>query len=554
LKGEGNGLIASTGVDEASEQVLMTVSDPQPPSVPADKMVPLSSQSSQQVQVVSLNEAGQARVHTSQDAIASILASMNSQSLDSEGTVHEVEELDHTTTVYQDQKPETLPLNLATSDQALQGIQTIQGIKRVNPQQNIFSTKKVIIATINGTQRILTPVSTPQFVTMKSPAAPAAPSSPRVMVDQSGNIISASPIVLKSGVGGLAGQVMTAGKSKPVVTSISSPNAALASPGGGGARNPDNKTCMWKFENGQTCGKVFTKTYNLTVHMRMHQDIRPFPCGVCEQTFRQKAHLQRHEATHGIDSTANRKKRKRPGSEEFTIVSPSIAGVGTSTDPMRQDDLDDLNGKPKAIKTEINSVDSIIEPIHRVHAKKSVSNCNVGTNTDLPMPGDDHVVDPLDEELLETVRLRNSGQRPVSKGVEQGVQYCEEDLILPESLPKRELVDHQIGEEEEIYSSHQYVTTMSAQELGDGQFQTSDGQFIDTSTNQIVMSSDGELVGFVPIEAEQQQSPVVNISTTTNEQGQQVVIIENLHHHSQDLQKEIINALMAEHNLIQLPN
>jgi len=543
-------ITATGGADETSEQqVLMTVSDQPPSTVPADKMVPMSPQSGQQVQVVSLNEAGEARVHTSQDAIASILASMNSQSLDSEGTVHEVDDLDQTTTVYQDQKAESLPLNLATSDQTLQGIQTIQGIKRVNPQQNIFSTKKVIIATINGTQRILTPVSTPQFVTMKSSAAPAATSSPRVMVDQSGNIISASPIVLKSGVGGL----MTSGKSKPVVTSIPSPNAALSSPSAGGPRNPDNKTCMWKFENGQTCGKVFTKTYNLTVHMRMHQDIRPFPCGVCEQTFRQKAHLQRHEATHGIDSTANRKKRKRPGSEEFNVVSPSMIGVGSSTDPMRQDDMDDPTGKPKAIKTEITSVDSIIEPIQRVHAKKSVSNCNVGTNTDLPMPGDDPMVDPLDEELIETVRLRNGGQRPVSKGVEQGVQYCEEDLILPESLPKRELVEHQI-EEEEMYSSHQYVTTMSAQELGDGQFQTSDGQFIDTSTNQIVMSSDGELVGFVPIEAEQQQSPVVNISTTTNEQGQQVVIIENLHHHSQDLQKEIINALMAEHNLIQLPN
>ena len=67
----------------------------------------------------------------------------------------------------------------------------------------------------------------------------------------------------------------------------------------------------------QVCGKVFTKTYNLTVHMRMHQDIRPFPCTICEQTFRQKAHLQRHEATHGIDSTANRKRRKRPLMEEM---------------------------------------------------------------------------------------------------------------------------------------------------------------------------------------------------------------------------------------------
>merc|ERR1719188_2274299 len=77
------------------------------------------------------------------------------------------------------------------------------------------------------------------------------------------------------------------------------------------SKTSDNKTCRWKFENGQICGKVFTKTYNLTVHMRMHQDIRPFPCTICEQTFRQKAHLQRHEATHGIDSTAGRKRRKK---------------------------------------------------------------------------------------------------------------------------------------------------------------------------------------------------------------------------------------------------
>ena len=60
--------------------------------------------------------------------------------------------------------------------------------------------------------------------------------------------------------------------------------------------------------------------------MRMHQDIRPFPCTVCEQTFRQKAHLQRHEATHGIDSTANRKRRKRPLMEEMNEMNKRADG------------------------------------------------------------------------------------------------------------------------------------------------------------------------------------------------------------------------------------
>ena len=172
--------------------------------------------------------------------------------------------------------------------------------------------------------------------------------------------------------------------------------------------------------------------------MRMHQDIRPFPCGVCEQTFRQKAHLQRHEATHGIDSQANRKKRKRPGSEEFTIVGPG-AGLSTSTgtttlvNPLRNQDPDDPSPvvtKSKALKTEITSIEAIADPVSR-HIKKSVSNVNVGTNTDLPMP-DDHLGDEIEESSLEPVRLRAN---PVSKGVEQGVQYCEEDLIVPDSLP-----------------------------------------------------------------------------------------------------------------------
>ena len=55
--------------------------------------------------------------------------------------------------------------------------------------------------------------------------------------------------------------------------------------------------------------------------MRMHEDVRPFCCGLCDQTFRQKAHLQRHETTHGIGvkigkgsgggTPSARRKRKR---------------------------------------------------------------------------------------------------------------------------------------------------------------------------------------------------------------------------------------------------
>lgn len=98
-----------------------------------------------------------------------------------------------------------------------------------------------------------------------------------------------------------------------------SPTGGLAQPSSKNVGN--NKTCNWVFENGEVCAKTFSKSYNLVVHMRMHEDVRPFCCGLCDQTFRQKAHLQRHETTHGIGvkigkgggggTPSARRKRKR---------------------------------------------------------------------------------------------------------------------------------------------------------------------------------------------------------------------------------------------------
>ena len=55
----------------------------------------------------------------------------------------------------------------------------------------------------------------------------------------------------------------------------------------------NNKTCNWVFENGEVCGKTFAKSYNLVVHMRMHEDVRPFGCSFCDQTFRYAVYPKR---------------------------------------------------------------------------------------------------------------------------------------------------------------------------------------------------------------------------------------------------------------------
>ena len=88
-----------------------------------------------------------------QDAIASILASMNT-----------APPVDHQ--VLSIQEPEIVPLNLATSPAHVAGIQhPVQQTQYrklapvINTGAGGLVTKKVIIATINGQQRILTPVS-----------------------------------------------------------------------------------------------------------------------------------------------------------------------------------------------------------------------------------------------------------------------------------------------------------------------------------------------------------------------------------------------------------
>ncbi len=389
--------------------------------------------------------------------------------------------------------------------------------------------------------------------------------------------------------------------------------------------------------------------------MRMHQDIRPFPCTVCEQTFRQKAHLQRHEATHGIDSMANRKRRKRPLDENGLDTSGGDPGKIGIMEGEEEEEDDDIAYRPfvekrkfapaaagGVMKTERDEegggteLDPMIEPIVRQQQGSGSSThqdtekrllcvpVNVGTNTEARQH---HVLnDEIEESTLEPVRFREAVPLPPRLiQVEQGVQYCAEDLLQDEEEEELDsygrhpdqdvkyfggggddnsringmgtstdegtasLRDERQGlkcenveEEGEggvchmddsaaamadesvvTYSSqeettHYHVTTVEGE---DGQqqliAQTADGSYIDASGSQLVMSADGELVGFVPLDnsgggAQQHSSQVVNISTSTNEHGQQVVIIENLHAHSPELQQEILRALMSDTNLIPL--
>ena len=494
-----------------------------------------------------------------QDAIASILASMNTTGAEFAGDVVSVTGLG-------EERPEMVPLNLATSGQQVTSIQQpqtvqVQGYKKLGQsnQGGGLVTKKVIIATINGQQRILTPVSSPQLIAVKSPTGGA---TRLVAADSTAPLtIIQKPQVIQ----------------KQSVVAVNNTNTSPQS------KSVDNKTCRWKFENGQICGKVFTKTYNLTVHMRMHQDIRPFPCTICEQTFRQKAHLQRHEATHGIDSTAGRKRRKKSLLEGLTEPSLLVSRrSGGRLSESEEEEVRPFEGKRAklsegCLKTETElDLDPMIEPIEGATTDaKKLCPVTVGTNTEItPDVRHDDLMDDLEEDM-EPVRYK--GREGGAMQVEQGVQYCEADLLPPaEAADQSQISINQLmvpggeveGEDvkslktEMVYTSQDAAQQFVAEsgefieqqgQAGPAQHQliTADGSFIDASSNQLVMS-DGALVSLVNCEAEEQQENVVNIvtSTGTNEQGQQIIIIDNLDQHSPELQREIMNALLADHTIV----
>ena len=63
---------------------------------------------------------------------------------------------------------------------------------------------------------------------------------------------------------------------------------------------PSSYRCNWISENDSECGKSLSSKSALQIHMRIHEDIRPFACSHCDQAFRQRAHLKRHVASvHG---------------------------------------------------------------------------------------------------------------------------------------------------------------------------------------------------------------------------------------------------------------
>ncbi|KAI8600183.1 hypothetical protein EDD21DRAFT_294296, partial [Dissophora ornata] len=53
-------------------------------------------------------------------------------------------------------------------------------------------------------------------------------------------------------------------------------------------------TCRWDSCSAQT----FSKRDHITSHLRIHVDLKPHSCDICNKSFKRRQDLKKHERTH----------------------------------------------------------------------------------------------------------------------------------------------------------------------------------------------------------------------------------------------------------------
>ncbi|XP_040578150.1 uncharacterized protein [Lepeophtheirus salmonis] len=284
----------------------------------------------------------------------------------------------------------------------------------------------------------------------------------------------------------------------------------------------NNKTCTWVFENGEVCGKTFSKSYNLVVHMRMHEDVRPFCCSLCDQTFRQKAHLQRHETTHGIGVKVSRnsstlKKRKK----NKTIIATSahiVLPTGTNVNSNLQKRLSRVDDKFGLVKYNEESEGNTLE--------RGPTNNRINAHNPQIIKSDhpsnkfsSHDIDEAIKAAVESSNLNSSSNTTNILSLKREPTTGDDELHHSTSK-----VPHM---------SVKVEPTTSDEDNSDSS-KPLDNNRPNSMSNQCNTNNSNS---HSPITAQFVQHP-----------GSTTIVIDNLEDHSPEIQKEILNALLADHS------
>lgn len=357
----------------------------------------------------------------------------------------------------------------------------------------------------------------------------------------------------------------------------SSLNSSKSSP-----RTGNNKTCNWQFENGEICGKTFSKSYNLVVHMRMHEDVRPFQCALCDQTFRQKAHLQRHETTHGIGNkgplpagslqrtgaVAGRKRRKSRGTvESGSNLQDRLTRANQQFGKKRSADDDDEDyvpsiGAGNVIKNYGGAKRKYSNSGTAISVTSSIATTNsagvAGTQMTLADGSSVHTVLNPDgtQTVTEFIELKDGA---FMAGDGSSFAIVQEDGTTSQLTPEQaarltvkvERIDEQgrqiLVEDEE---AARVLAVAAAQDPNHGAF-TVTGEEADI-LRQVTAATPIALTTSVTDAVNQAVSEAVGEDNTAKDNivlqtaGAQPVVVENFGEHNPELQKQLLTAMMAD--------
>ncbi|TRY80511.1 hypothetical protein TCAL_10728 [Tigriopus californicus] len=363
---------------------------------------------------------------------------------------------------------------------------------------------------------VLTTVNSgPQMVAAKKTKVEAVPMT-RPLTTANSNLVNASKV--------------NNNIPKATMVGAAKPNVGT-SPGSRQVGN--NKTCNWVFENGETCGKTFSKSYNLVVHMRMHEDVRPFQCSMCDQTFRQKAHLQRHETTHGIGSKANRnssgspRKRRKSRNSVGASQSPGDGSVTNSQLQARLSHVDDQFGKKKDdTYLQTISSQSIIGGVKRKYSNNA--ELEEAIRTVINDDGQDTITEIIELKDGTAALLTADGRQKVRR-IAIKMDENGRSIITPLDDDDDDSMGHIVGDTFTIQNEHDLRDEDIIENVSIG-----DSATVVTTASPIMVNSGSRSIS------------ETGVGVEGDDEGEGKQIIMNFSDHNPALQREILNAMLAD--------